>query len=377
MNAPSSTRTPHTMATAATIATGATHQPVRGIRQPVITAGTTPATTPGAIRRNRTVPTQERTRTRSICQRSHAETTLLRPLEGHMNVRERGAVGEWVTDGGLETDLLFHRGFELRDFAAFPLVQDSDGAKALTSYYRDYAAIAAAAGAGLVLEAPTWRASAGWGRQLGYDAAALNVINREALALLRRVAAEVDVPDIRISGVVGPQGDGYVAAGSSADAAAEYHATQVAILADEGVDFVHAMTLSEPAEAIGVVRAARDAAVAVAVSFTVETDGRLPDGTLLRDAVLEVDAVAAPDWYGVNCAHPQHIRPALDGGDWQARLVSYRPNASTLTHQELDAMEQLDTGDRDLLVTASSELRELVPSLSIVGGCCGTDARHV
>jgi len=195
--------------------------------------------------------------------------------------------------------------------------------------------------------------------------------------LLRQVAADVEVTDLRISGVVGPRGDGYIAAGRTADAAAEYHAAQVTTFADEGVDFVHAMTLSEPAEAIGVVRAARDAGVAVAVSFTVETDGRLPNGTPLRDAVVEVDAVAAPDWFGVNCAHPIHIREALDGGEWQGRLESYRPNASTLTHAELDVMERLDTGDRDLLIAASRELRELVPSLSIVGGCCGTDASHV
>jgi S-methylmethionine-dependent homocysteine/selenocysteine methylase len=294
-----------------------------------------------------------------------------------MTGTERGNAAAWVTDGGLETDLLFQRAIDLPEFASFPLVRDPATADVLVGYYRDYAAIAQAADAGLVLESPTWRANSDWGRQLGYDAAELDAVNREAVQLLRRIAKSLDVAAVRISGVVGPQGDGYIAAGRNADAAAGYHAAQVSTFADEGVDFVHAMTLSEPAEAIGVIRAARQAGVPVAVSFTVETDGRLPDGTSLRDAVAQVDEAAAPDWYGVNCAHPTHIQPALDGGEWQARLQSYRPNASTLTHAELDVMEELDTGDRDLLVRASGELRELLPSVSIVGGCCGTDATHV
>jgi S-methylmethionine-dependent homocysteine/selenocysteine methylase len=287
------------------------------------------------------------------------------------------SVSGWVTDGGLETDLLFQRGIDLPEFASFPLVRDAAGTEVLISYYHDYAGIAAAAGAGLVLEAPTWRANRDWGRQLGFDASELAAVNREAVALMRRIAQDVDVPAVRISGVVGPQGDGYLAAGRSTDAAADYHAAQITVFADEGVDFVHAMTMNEPAEAIGVVRAARQAGVAVAVSFTVETDGRLPDGTPLSDAVAQVDEVAAPDWYGINCAHPTHIRNALDGGAWQSRFQTYRPNASTLTHAELDVMEELDTGDRDLLVRATRELRELVPSLTTVGGCCGTDATHV
>jgi S-methylmethionine-dependent homocysteine/selenocysteine methylase len=294
-----------------------------------------------------------------------------------MVLLDRQGVAGWVTDGGLETDLLFQRGIDLPEFAAFPLVPDPATAAVLVSYYRDYAAIAESASAGLVLESPTWRANSDWGRQLGYDAAQLDAVNREAVQLLRRFASDLDLEHVLISGVVGPRGDGYIAAGRSADAAAEYHVAQVASLADEGVDVVHAMTLSEPAEAIGVVRAARQAGVPVAVSFTVETDGRLPDGTPLRDAVASVDEAAAPDWFGVNCAHPTHIRPALDGGDWQRRLRSYRPNASTLTHAELDVMEELDTGDVDLLVRESRELRDLLPLLSIVGGCCGTDASHV
>lgn len=282
---------------------------------------------------------------------------------------------QWVTDGGLETDLLFHHGIDLPEFAAFPLVDEPATAKVLAGYYDGYAAIAAAAGAGLVLETPTWRANPDWGARVGYDAAALDRVNRAAVDLVRGVDA-LGAP-VRVSGVVGPRGDGYVAAGHRAEEAAEYHLPQIRSLVAAGVDVVHAMTLNEVAEAVGVVHAARSAGAAVGVSFTVETDGRLPDGTPLRAAVEQLDAQAAPDWYGVNCAHPLHVRPAVDGGAWQERVQCFRPNASTLTHEELDAMTEIDEGDRDLLRESTTDLLTVLPSVTTLGGCCGTDATHV
>ena len=283
----------------------------------------------------------------------------------------------WVTDGGLETDLSLLRGIALPEFAAFPLVQDSVGTAVLESYYNDYAAIARSAGAGLVLETPTWRANRDWGARLGYDAAALDQVNKQAVDLVRRVAAGSDVTKVLISGVIGPRGDGYVAGGHRSDEAADYHQHQLRSFAQSGVDVAHAMTLSEPAEAIGIVQAARSVGMLIGISFTVETDGRLPDGTPLRRAVELVDEQAAPDWYGVNCAHPTHVLPALDDGQWQSRLRLFRPNASTLTHAELDVMEELDMGDRELLCRTTAQLLHSVPSITTLGGCCGTDATHV
>ena len=282
---------------------------------------------------------------------------------------------DWVTDGGLETDLLFHHGIDQPEFAAFPLVENPATAKVLLDYYRDYAAIANAVGAGLMLETPTWRANPDWGHKLGYDTDALDRVNRAAVELVRLAAPET--ARVQISGVVGPRGDGYIAAGRSADAAADYHQAQIGSFAAAGVDIVHALTITEPAEAIGVVRAARSAGLAVGISFTIETDGRLPDGTPLGRAVEQVDTVAAPDWFGINCAHPTHVFGALDDGPWQDRLRTFRPNASTLTHEELDAMEVLDEGDRDLLHATTWKLLAALPSLTTLGGCCGTDATHV
>lgn len=283
----------------------------------------------------------------------------------------------WVTDGGLETDLSFNRGADLPHFAAFPLLEDPAGRAMLSSYLGEYAAIASAAGAGLVLETPTWRANPDWAALLGYDGSRLDAVNRRAVDLVGEIGAGSGIDRVLLSGVVGPRGDGYVAAGATADEAADYHRAQVAALASGGVDLVHAMTLSEVAEAIGVVRAARDVGVTVAVSFTVETDGRLPDGTSLPDAIAQVDAVAAPDWYGLNCAHPSHVLAGVLDDACRDRVVGFRPNASTLTHAELDEMEVLDTGDVALLVRDASELRRALPSLRVLGGCCGTDSAHV
>lgn len=282
---------------------------------------------------------------------------------------------DWVTDGGLETDLLFHRGVELPEFAAFPLVESEAGAGVLMDYYRAYAVIAKDNGAGLILETPTWRANPDWASKLGYDKAALDRVNRSAVDLVRRVGKDRD--RVQVSGCIGPRGDGYVAAGASADEAAEYHEAQIKSFAEAGVDLVHALTLSEPAEAIGVVRAARAQGVEVGISFTIETDGRLPDGTPLGVAIEQTDTEAAPAWFGVNCAHPTHLLPALDGGAWQQRITVFRPNASTLTHAELDLMEVLDEGDRDLLCSTTAQLLAALPSITTLGGCCGTDATHI
>ena len=292
---------------------------------------------------------------------------------------------QYVTDGGLETDLIFHFGADLPEFAAFPLVEDEDGRELLTRYYDGYAAIAAKAGVGLLLEAPTWRANPDWAAKVGYDPAALDRVNRASVELMqglrRSTSASSASTDVKVGGMTGPRGDGYVAGeDADPDEAAEYHAHQARSAAAAGADLMTALTFTGAGEAIGFVRAVRDTGLPVAVGFTVETDGRLPDGTTLRDAIARVDAAAAPDYYVVNCAHPTHVAPGLATRGvrlWLSRIEGLRPNASRMSHAELDEAPELDEGDPADLAARTDDLRAHLPNLRVVGGCCGTDSRHV
>lgn len=287
--------------------------------------------------------------------------------------------GRYVSDGGLETDLIFNHGVDLPQFASFPLIEDEAGRTLLRGYYNGYADIARRAGARLTLESPTWRANPDWGATLGYDSASLNRVNRAAIEFLDQFRLSYkDIDDVRIIGAIGPRGDGYVAGDKAdPDEAADYHSLQVDAFAAAGADLVAAYTLTGPEEGIGIARAARRAGVPVLIGFTVETDGRLPDGTSLGEAVTRVEAEENPDGFVINCAHPTHIAPALADGDWLKRIVQVNPNASTLSHAELDAAEELDTGDLALLTSSYDALRARLPGLAVIGGCCGTDTRHV
>jgi homocysteine S-methyltransferase len=289
----------------------------------------------------------------------------------------------FLTDSGLETHLIFHGGFELPEFAAFVLVDDARGRAALERYYREHLDIAAEHGCGVVLETPTWRASRDWGARIGYSPEELRRVNRDAVALLehvRQVDAGVSSQPVVISGSIGPRADAYrVTERMTEDEAEEYHQEQVDALADTDVDMVHAMTITYAAEGIGIVRAADRAGVPVAVSFTTETDGRLPDGTSLTDAIgaVEADAASAPVYYGVNCAHPSHFASALPLGAPGARIRCIRANASRMSHAQLDEAPFLDDGDPVELAADYARLRSGRPAITILGGCCGTDARHV
>jgi S-methylmethionine-dependent homocysteine/selenocysteine methylase len=291
--------------------------------------------------------------------------------------------GLHVTDGGLETVLVFHDGLDLPQFAAFPLLATDEGTARLRAYYDPYAEIAVEHGAGLVLESPTWRASSNWAEVLGIPLDELDELNRRAIALLEDVRdAYADrIDSIVISGCIGPEGDGYSPATRlTAEAAEAYHAQQIGVFVDAGVDLVTALTMTYAEEAIGITRAARARGVPVAISFTVETDGRLPSGQPLADAVAQVDAATGggPDYYMVNCAHPTHFADVLEqDAAWVDRIRGVRANASTKSHAELDEAEALDAGDPAELAARHRELAEVLSSVAVLGGCCGTDHRHV
>ena len=284
----------------------------------------------------------------------------------------------FLADGGIETDLIYNHGLDLPMFASFVLLDTDDGRDALRAYYRPYLDLSRRHATGLVLETPTWRSNPDWGRALGYGPDALDRVNRDAVAFVRALAAEAPEVDVVVSGSVGPRGDGYVVGERmTAPEAAAYHLPQVSVFAEAGADLASTLTMSYAEEAVGFARAAEAAGIPSVVAFTVETDGRLPSGQPLADAVRQTDDATggAPAYYMVNCAHPTHFAHILNGV-WTGRVRGVRCNASACSHAELDAATALDDGDPADLAADHIRLAERL-DLAVVGGCCGTDIRHV
>ncbi|MDX1964704.1 MAG: homocysteine S-methyltransferase family protein [Pirellulales bacterium] len=289
----------------------------------------------------------------------------------------------YLTDGGLETTLIYHRGWELPHFAAFQLLRTAAGETALREYYRDYAELAKKYQTGLLLESATWRASADWGMRLGYSQDELDAANRQSIAMFADLRAEfaTETLPVVVTGCIGPRGDGYQPGElMTIEQATAYHTRQCAVLADTAADLLAAYTINYVAEAIGITRAASAAGKPVAISFTVETDGRLPTGQKLGEAITQVDDVTDgyPAYYLINCAHPEHFeQQVLTGEPWVTRLRGLRVNSSLKSHAELNEATALDDGDPPALGAQCGKLARLLPNITILGGCCGTDARHV
>lgn len=288
----------------------------------------------------------------------------------------------FLSDSGLETTLVFHQQRELPLFAAFDLLASEEGTTALRAYFQQHASIAVRHSVGFVLESATWRASRDWARQLDYTPGALEQANRRAINLLTQVRdeKETDHCPMVVSGCVGPRGDGYAPDNlMTIDEARSYHAAQIGVFASTEADFVTAITMTNAPEAVGFALAAREAAIPSVVSFTVETDGRLPTGQTLQSAIEQVDERTdrSPAYYMINCAHPTHFDDVLRGTSWVNRIRGIRANASCRSHAELDAAESLDAGNPVELGEQYAELRARFPHINVLGGCCGTDHRHI
>ncbi len=290
----------------------------------------------------------------------------------------------FLTDGGIETTLMFLEGLDLPFFAAFHLFRTPSGEDALRKYFRTYAELAKKHRSGLVLETATWRASADWGNKLGYSLRELAEVNRKSVTMLEEVRAEYETTDssIVISGCVGPRGDGYIpTALMSVDEAKIYHSEQVETFAGTAANLVTAITMNYAEEAIGVARAAENAELPVVISLTVETDGKLPTGQSLGDAIKQIDAATSsyPSYFMINCAHPSHFSSVVDGEyPWKDRIHGLRANASKMSHAELNESSELDAGDPEALGQDYAMLKSRqLKHLNVFGGCCGTDHRHV
>ncbi len=287
----------------------------------------------------------------------------------------------WLADAGLETAMIFLEGIDLPHFASFALLDSAAGRDALGRYFDHFADLARNAGTGLVLDTATWRANMGWAPAMGLEAAAIRTANLRAVDFARacRNRYETNALPVLINGVVGPGGDGYRVDGPLTPAEAEdLHTPQIHALAEGGVDLVSAVTMTTPAEAIGIASAATRAGLPHVLSFTLETDGCLPNGQTLQAAIAEVDAATgtSPLFYMINCAHPTHFRDVLHG-PWLRRIGGIRANASTMSHAELDAATALDDGNPEEFGTLYRDLGTMLPNLRLIGGCCGSDHRHV
>ena len=288
----------------------------------------------------------------------------------------------YLTDGGQETTFIYRDQLELPHFAAFHLLRTPEGREIHRRYYRGYAKLARQYGVGMLLESSTFRASRDWGDLLGYDSTDLALANWRAVGLLRIIQSECDaegVPNL-VSGCIGPRGDGYVPdKRMTVDEAAAYHTQQIETLVETGVDFLSAMTMNYLEEAQGIARAAKRAGARLVISFTLETDGRLPTGQSLAEAVAAIDRDTEdyPAYYMVNCAHPTHFAHLFDGAPWTRRIGGVRGNASAKSHAELNASTELDAGDPADFGRRHLPLMEILPQLRVIGGCCGTDERHV
>ena len=289
----------------------------------------------------------------------------------------------FLSDGGIETTFIFHDRIELPANSAVHMMRSAEGRAHLRRYFRRHAAIALANGAGFLFESPTWRASPDWADQIGVSAEELGELNRASVALMTGLRRELqtDRSPMVLSGCLGPRGDGYTpSAIMSAEEAEAYHAWQVENFRDTEADMVAAITMNYVEEAIGIARAANAAGMPSAISFTVETDGRLPTGQPLGEAIEAIaeETGNAPAYYMINCAHPSHFSEALEsGGRWVRWIRGLRANASMRSHAELDEAPELDEGDPIELGSDYRRLLLMLPQLTVLGGCCGTDHRHI
>lgn len=287
---------------------------------------------------------------------------------------------QYLTDSGLETTLVFHDGIDLPHFAAFTLLESKEGQQRLVEYFDKHIKIAQEKGVGFILESPTWRANPDWADRMGMNLQELKQINVQAIEQLKQIqAVHSDTPTL-ISGCIGPRGDGYKPEFKmTAEQARAYHQFQINVFAQQRVDMVSAFTMNYVEEAIGIVWAAQIAGVPAVISFTVETDGKLIDGTPLSEAISKVDQATnnGPEYYMVNCAHPSHFKDVLENERWALRIQGIRANSSRKSHEELDNSEELDEGNPVELGENYRDLQTKLKNLAVFGGCCGTDHRHI
>lgn len=289
----------------------------------------------------------------------------------------------FLTEGGSETELMYRHGFELPEFAMFPLLDIPDAVTAMRDMFRAQLDVAAEFDLGFLLSGLDYRSSPDWGAKLGYSATALADANVAAIAFLKEIASDYrdQIPSLLIGGILGPRGDAYgLNREMTAEGAEQYHAVQLETLKRAQVDFACAMTFNNIPEAVGAARAAARIGIPLSVSLTLDRTHCLRSGPTLGEAIAGIDALTgldAPDYYLVNCSHPLEYEPALDDGAWIRRLRGVRPNASRMEKMALCKLNHLEAGNPVELAMQLGDLHARHPHMDVFGGCCGTGDTHL
>lgn len=288
----------------------------------------------------------------------------------------------YLSEGGTETELMYKYGFELPEFAMFPLLNNPDAVSKMREMFRSYLEVVAVNGMCALMGGLDYRASPDWGERLGYSPEGLAEANHHALAFLREIADEytTDIQEILIQGVIGPRGDAYERNETITENEAEdYHSVQLKTLKEADVDLALAMTFNNIRESIGVARAAAKVGVPLAISFIVNSESKLDTGQSLGEAIATIDAETnhAPEFYSVNCCHPIEYEPAIESYDWINRVRGVRPNASKRDKIALCQLGHLEDGDPVELGQQCGDLARRYPHMDIWGGCCGTWDNHL
>lgn len=289
----------------------------------------------------------------------------------------------FLTESGSETEIMYRHGFDLPEFAMFPLLENPEAVPILRDMFRAQLDVAAEFGLSFLLTGLDYRASPDWGAKLGYSRQSLADANMAAIQFLRDVAQPYSdqIPRLLIGGILGPRGDAYdLNHEITAESAEDYHAVQLATLKNSDVDFVCAMTFNNVPEAVGAARAASRCGLPLSIALTLDGNSRLKSGTSLAQAIADIDHLAgveAPDFYLLNCSHPVEYEPALEVGNWVKRLRGVRPNASKMEKIALCKLGHLEDGNPLELGKQIAGLSKRYPHMDIFGGCCGTNERHL
>ena len=257
------------------------------------------------------------------------------------------------------------------------LIYDRIGKTESVQICNDYISVAHKAGRPIFIGTPTWRAN----KERLSEAGVSSNVNRDAVDFMKRLRSEWSSwkENIPIAGLIGCKNDCYKPVeGISLRDAYDFHSWQIEKLAEPGVDFLLAATIPTLPEATGIALAMAQTGIPYMISFVINREGTILAGNSLEQCINEIDVASGkpPLGYMINCAYPSFLNAHIQPKAVLSRLIGFQANASSLDHAELE-------GSATLQVEKIAEWGEEMINLNrtygvkILGGCCGTDARHL